>query len=81
MSTDDTQVGGTHYKRQKTQHWNAMIVLGADYFSGVITKYIVRYRNKNGLEDLYKARHYLDKYATTKISIFKAAIYWLIRRS
>lgn len=81
MNIDDIQIGGSHYKNQKTQHWNAMIVLNADYFSGVITKYVVRYKNKNGLEDLYKARHYLDKYATTDISIFKALIYMLIRHN
>jgi hypothetical protein len=32
-----------------------------DYFSGNIVKYVVRHKFKNGLEDLKKARWYLDK--------------------
>ncbi len=31
-----------------------------DFCEGNIIKYIVRYKYKNGLEDLYKARKYLD---------------------
>lgn len=30
------------------------------YYVGNIIKYVWRYNNKNGLEDLRKARHYLD---------------------
>lgn len=33
---------------------------GMDFCEGNIIKYIVRYKYKNGLEDLYKARKYLD---------------------
>lgn len=32
-----------------------------DFMQGNIIKYIVRYKNKNGLEDLLKARQYLDR--------------------
>lgn len=32
-----------------------------DFMQGNIIKYIVRYKNKNGLEDLLKAREYLDR--------------------
>ena len=31
------------------------------YFLGNVIKYILRYKNKNGLEDLKKAREYLNK--------------------
>ena len=31
------------------------------YYVGNIIKYILRYRNKNGLEDIKKAREYADK--------------------
>lgn len=55
------QVGGVHYK-SKFQHWDFVAVAGLDYFQGVITKYITRWRKKNGLEDLMKAEHYLLKY-------------------
>lgn len=33
----------------------------AGYLAGNVVKYIARYRDKNGVEDLKKARHYLDK--------------------
>tara|TARA_Y100001938_G_C7963512_1_gene365565 strand:- start:521 stop:760 length:240 start_codon:yes stop_codon:yes gene_type:complete len=32
-----------------------------NYFEGNIVKYIVRHRDKNGIEDLKKARWYLDR--------------------
>ena len=31
------------------------------YFLGNVIKYILRYKNKNGLEDLKRAREYLNK--------------------
>ena len=34
---------------------------GLDFLQGNIIKYTVRYKDKNGLEDLYKARTYLDR--------------------
>lgn len=33
----------------------------AGYLMGNVVKYIARYRDKNGVEDLKKAQHYLDK--------------------
>ena len=32
-----------------------------DFIEGNIIKYIVRYKLKNGVEDLYKANDYLDR--------------------
>ena len=56
------QVGGGHYKGTPYQHWDfVMIALAGRYLEGNITKYITRWRKKNGLEDLKKARHYLTK--------------------
>jgi hypothetical protein len=31
------------------------------YLQGNCIKYLSRYRDKNGMEDLYKAQHYLAK--------------------
>jgi hypothetical protein len=59
---NDRQVGGSHYKTGGLQHWDLVEMFGWDYFQGQITKYLMRWRKKNGLEDLEKARHYLDKY-------------------
>tara|TARA_R100001591_G_scaffold20465_3_gene28990 strand:- start:1688 stop:1918 length:231 start_codon:yes stop_codon:yes gene_type:complete len=36
-----------------------------DYFSGNVIKYVVRQKFKNGLEDLKKAKWYLDKLIST----------------
>jgi Protein of unknwon function (DUF3310) len=59
---NDRQVGGDHYKGHLLQHWDLVQIYGWDYFQGQITKYLMRWRKKNGIEDLEKARHYLDKY-------------------
>lgn len=60
---NDHQVGGGHYKTPGLpEHWDLVNMFGWDYFQGQITKYLMRWRKKNGLEDLQKARHYLDKY-------------------
>lgn len=32
---------------------------GLDYLQGNVIKYVTRYKNKNGVEDLEKAAHYL----------------------
>lgn len=62
MSANDKQVGGDHYKGKKVQHWDFVYMHNLDYFQGQITKYVVRWRDKGGLEDLHKAQHYLEKY-------------------
>lgn len=57
------QVSGTHYQRgEKMQHWDMVKEFELDYFQGNITKYLFRWRKKNGLADLEKAMHYLEKY-------------------
>ena len=57
-----SQVGGEHYTRQKIQHWDYVAANDLDYFQGQITKYVSRWKDKNGLEDLKKAQHFLTKY-------------------
>lgn len=56
------QVGGDHYKTGGEEHWDRVHRLGLDYFQGQITKYVERWKKKNGVQDLMKARHFLDKY-------------------
>ncbi len=59
---NDRQVGGNHYKKGGEEHWDRQWRLfGRGYFIGCITKYVERYHEKNGVEDLEKARHFLDK--------------------
>ena len=61
MSANEKQVAGTHY-RSKIQHWDYVVANDLDYFQGQITKYVTRWKLKNGLTDLLKAQHFLDKY-------------------
>jgi hypothetical protein len=62
MGANERQVGGTHYKTGGEEHWDRVHRLGLDYFQGQITKYVERWKLKNGIQDLEKARHFLDKY-------------------
>lgn len=61
-SANARQVGGQHYGLSDFQHWDMVDLFGLDYFQGQITKYVMRWKKKNGLQDLDKARHFLDKY-------------------
>ncbi|OYT57731.1 MAG: hypothetical protein B6U76_00045 [Desulfurococcales archaeon ex4484_217_2] len=55
----DNQVGGEHYQVQ-IQPWEYIEANNLDYFQGNVIKYVTRYKNKNGVEDLKKAIHYLE---------------------
>ena len=61
MSANDEQVGGRHYIEKTIQPWDYIIANKMGYLEGNIIKYVSRYKDKNGLEDLIKAAHYLDK--------------------
>jgi hypothetical protein len=61
ISANDLQYGGDHYKGADYQHWDFVHDLGLNYFAGNATKYVSRYRHKNGVEDLQKAAHYCSK--------------------
>jgi hypothetical protein len=61
MSANERQVGGQHYKSE-IQHWDYVVANNLDYFQGQITKYVTRWKEKGGLQDLEKAKHFLDKY-------------------
>jgi len=61
VAPNDVQVGGNHYKKHKIQPWDAINDWGLGFFSGNAVKYIARHKDKGGLEDIKKARHYLDK--------------------
>ena len=55
-----TQVGGEHYKKYAIQPTEYILKNNMNFIEGNIIKYVTRYKDKNGLEDLRKARHYLD---------------------
>lgn len=58
---DAIQVGGDHYKKQTIQPWDYIIANNLGYLEGNVIKYVSRYKSKNGVEDLKKAEHYLQK--------------------
>jgi hypothetical protein len=60
MSAFKEQVGGGHYKDLAIQPAEFIHKNGIGYMEGAVIKYLTRWRNKNGVEDLKKARHYLD---------------------
>lgn len=62
MSANDRQPGGSHYKNKAIQPWDFIASNDLDFFQGNIIKYVVRWREKGGIEDLRKAQHYLEKY-------------------
>lgn len=56
----DTQVGGDHYKSMAIQPIEFVTRNGLSYPQGCAIKYICRFKQKGGVEDLEKAKHYLD---------------------
>lgn len=55
------QVGGTHYSRWPIQPIEFIEAAELGYHAGNVVKYLSRYKHKHGLEDLKKARWYLDR--------------------
>ena len=60
MKANDRQEQGSHY-RSEIQHWDWVLANDMGYLEGCITKYVCRWRKKNGIYDLRKAQHYLEK--------------------
>lgn len=66
MSANEIQVAGTHYKSQAIQPWDYIISNEIPYMEGNVIKYVSRWRDKGGLDDLRKAQHYLQKLIETE---------------
>lgn len=58
MKANEKQVGGTHYSAD-IQHWDFAADL--PYLEGRCTAYIARHQRKNGLQDIEKALHFIQK--------------------
>lgn len=59
-SATSIQIGGDHYKDKAIQPIDYIIANKMDFCSGNVIKYITRFKEKNGVEDLKKAKHYID---------------------
>jgi len=55
------QHGGKHYGGHDWQHWDFVADARLGYFEGCATKYLLRWREKNGAEDLAKSIHFIQK--------------------
>ena len=56
----DVQEGGNHYKKYKIQPIEYIHANGIGYLEGNVIKYVTRHQDKNGVEDIKKAMHYLE---------------------
>ena len=56
----DKQIGGKHYQSYSIQPIEFIVANKLSFIQGCIIKYICRFENKNGIEDLEKIKHYCD---------------------
>ena len=54
------QEGGSHYKDLPIQPVEYIYYNQIGYFEGNVIKYVTRWRDKGGIADLEKAKHYID---------------------
>ena len=60
MSALSTQVAGGHYKSLKIQPFEYIHANSIPFAEGNVIKYVTRWRDKDGLANLEKAKHYLE---------------------
>ena len=58
---NEEQVGGEHYRNKAIQPWDYIVSNNLGYLEGCVVKYVSRYKEKGGMQDLEKAAHYLQK--------------------
>ena len=56
----DIQVAGDHYKKLKIQPIEYIHANNIPFAEGSVIKYITRWRDKNGIKDLEKAKHFIE---------------------
>ncbi len=59
-SATDTQIGGNHYTKLAIQPMRYSMENRLDALQHTVIKYVTRFRDKNGIEDLEKAKHCID---------------------
>ena len=60
MKASEVQEGGGHYKKFAIQPTEFIFKNGLGFIEGNVIKYVMRHRDKNGKQDLLKAKHYID---------------------
>jgi hypothetical protein len=56
----DKQIGGSHYKKFLIQPYEFISKNALSFFQGNVIKYVCRYKNKAGIQDLEKIIHYCE---------------------
>ena len=72
--SDMKQVGGNHYEKKNIQPWDVTLDWKLDPWLASVVRYISRHQDKNGIEDIRKAIHYL-KYVEENYSTIKEKYY------
>ena len=75
MSAKDIQIGGSHYSKYSIQPTEFIHKNNIPFIEGNIIKYVIRHKDKNGVQDLLKAKHYIEllielEYHETKEKLF-----------
>jgi hypothetical protein len=60
MKSYKKQVGGSHYKKYKIQPIEFIVKNNIGFVEGNVIKYVLRFKEKGGVLDLEKAKHYIE---------------------
>lgn len=60
MAALDTQEGGNHYKDKAIQPVEYIMANNIGFMEGSVIKYVTRWKDKGGVGDLRKAKHFLE---------------------
>jgi len=60
MNALQEQIGGDHYRNRAIQPIEFILANGIGFCEGNVIKYVTRWKDKGGVKDLEKARHYID---------------------
>ena len=64
----EKQIGGDHYSKYLIQPIEFITKNNIPFIEGCIIKYIIRWRDKNGIEDLDKCIHYIELLKEIKLN-------------
>jgi hypothetical protein len=60
MSALHAQIGGDHYKKLRIQPLEFIHANNIGFAEGSVIKYVSRWREKGGIADLQKAKHFIE---------------------
>lgn len=56
----ENQQGGNHYRKRAIQPIEYIHANNIPFAEGNVIKYVTRWRDKDGMKDLKKAKHYIE---------------------